>query len=99
MSVATKEHGEVGVASTSEHGDKGRWKRVAGWSTLNVLLGVGLQAGVEVLLIHGLGVRSALKITTALPFPYAVAKDLVRVFAVREVRCSPSYLTPYVKLC
>ena len=85
VSVATKEHGEVGVASSAEHGKRGMWKKVAGWATVNVLLGVGVQAGVEVLLIHGLHVRSALKITTTLPFPYAVVKDLVKVFAGREV--------------
>ena len=82
--VATKEHGEVGLAAGDEH-KNGKWKRVALFSTVNVLSGVALQVLLEVLLTRGLRVRSALKITTTLPFPFAVGKDLLKVYAAREV--------------
>ena len=87
VSVAVKEHGEIGVANSEEH-KRGAWQRVALFSTLNVLLGIAVQTAVEVLLTQVLHVRSALKITTTLPFPYGVVKDLVKVYAAREASLS-----------
>ena len=51
----------------------------------NLLLGVALQAGVELLFTHVLHIRSALKVTTTLPSPWHMIKDLLRGFLVREV--------------
>ena len=95
LAAATKEHAEVGLLAGEEgvvqggfgskRGVRRKIARVVGVSTVNVLLGVGVQAVIEAALIWGLHLRSALRITTTLPFPYAVAKDLVKVFALREV--------------
>jgi hypothetical protein len=82
VAVATKEHGELGIAT--EH-QRGRWKRVAALSTANVLLSVAFQTAIELLLTQVLHVRSALKISTTLPFPWGVAKDLLKAYALREV--------------
>ncbi|KAI9894225.1 MAG: hypothetical protein M1814_004079 [Vezdaea aestivalis] len=60
------------------------WYLIIGLSLVNLILGACLQILVEKLLVKTLGVRSALKVTTALPFPWAIAKDLSRGFAARE---------------
>lgn len=49
----------------------------------NILLGISLQTGIEYLLTHPLSLRSALRITTTLPMPVSLAKDLTRAYLVR----------------
>jgi hypothetical protein len=58
---------------------------VVALSVFNVLLGVGIQAVVELLLIEVLNVRSALQVTTTLPMPWSIAKHVVRSLLLREV--------------
>ncbi|KAL6253001.1 hypothetical protein RBB50_000720 [Rhinocladiella similis] len=62
-----------------------RMLRVLGWSILNTLLGVGVQALVELLLTRVLLVRSALRVTTTLPLPFGILKDLAKGYLLREV--------------
>ncbi|KIW15027.1 hypothetical protein PV08_07814 [Exophiala spinifera] len=62
-----------------------RTLRVLGWSVLNTLLGVGVQALVEVLFTRVLLVRSALRVTTTLPLPFGIVKDLAKGYLLREV--------------
>jgi hypothetical protein len=66
---------------------KGRpqWYRVLGVSLLNITLSIALQVTVELLFTEVLGIRSALKITTTLPMPWSIAKDVVRSLMLREV--------------
>lgn len=59
--------------------------RVLGWSLLNILLGVTIQALVEVLFTRVLLIRSALRVTTTLPMPLGIAKDLARGYLFREI--------------
>lgn len=61
------------------------WYTVVGLSTFNVLLGVGIQAGIEFLLTEVLNVRSALQVTTTLPMPWTIAKGVARGLLLREV--------------
>ena len=77
-----KAHGDVALPS---NGEKGKWWKVGLVSVGNVLLGVALQAGVEALFTEVLHIRSALKVTTTLPMPWGIAKDLVRGLLLREV--------------
>lgn len=56
-----------------------------GLSLFNICLGVAIQAGVEMLFTEVLNIRSALKVTTALPMPWGLAKDVVRGLLLREV--------------
>ncbi len=81
--VGLKAQGDVAVPTKQE---KGRWWKVALVSVGNVLLGVALQAAVEALFTEVLHIRSALKVTTTLPMPWGIAKDLVRALLLREVR-------------
>jgi hypothetical protein len=67
---------------------------VAGWASFNVLLGVALQAGVESFLTQLLEVRSALKVTTTLPMPWGIAKDIFRGLVARNVSLLHSNLSP-----
>ncbi|KAI4210503.1 MAG: hypothetical protein LQ351_006654 [Letrouitia transgressa] len=85
LATGMKEHGDIALPLGEEQGSKkGRWWRVALVSTFNVLLGVVLQSGFELLFTRVLHVRSALKLSTSLPMPWAVAIDLVRGFLLRE---------------
>ncbi|KAL9109373.1 MAG: hypothetical protein Q9227_006003 [Pyrenula ochraceoflavens] len=59
--------------------------KIVAWSLGNVLLSVLLQAGVELLFTDALGMKSALKVTTTLPMPWGIAKDLLKAFAMREI--------------
>ena len=84
LAVNIKEHGEVAIATSEDH-KKGRWWRVALLSTLNVILGVTLQTGVDFLFTKVIHIRSALKVTTTLPVPWGIAKDIVRGLLLRDV--------------
>lgn len=55
------------------------------WSLGNLFLGIMLQAGVELLFTHFLGIRSALKVTTSLPMPWGIFMDVLRGFLFREI--------------
>lgn len=86
LAANIKEHGNVAIALNQSKGrNRGLWWKVALVSTFNVVLGVAVQTGVEFVLTKLLHVRSALKITTTLPMPWAIGKDIVRGFLLREV--------------
>ena len=86
LAVKIKEHGEMALPLSEEQGGKkGKWWKVALVSVGNVLLGVALQAMVEMVFTRIFHIRSALKITTSLPMPWGVAIDLVRGLFLREV--------------
>lgn len=86
LAVGIKEHGDEALPLSAGNGArKSRWWRIAGVSIGNVLLGVAVQAGVEVLFTDVFHIRSALKVTTAIPMPWGIAKDLVRGLLLREV--------------
>ena len=60
--------------------------KVAAWAGFNVVLGIVVQGLIEHLLTRVLGVKSALRVSTKLPLPLGIVKDLARGFLVREVR-------------
>jgi hypothetical protein len=62
-----------------------RMLRTLGWSLFNVLLGVVIQSLVEILFTQVLVIRSALRVTTSLPLPLGILKDLARGYLLREV--------------
>ncbi|KIW34791.1 uncharacterized protein PV07_01547 [Cladophialophora immunda] len=59
--------------------------RMLGWSIFNILLAVLIQALVELLFTRVLLWRSALRVTTALPLPWGILKDLARGYLLREL--------------
>jgi len=73
-----------GVSGAKRGGGRPEWYKVLGLSLFNVLLSVGIQACVELLFTEILGIRSALKVTTTLPMPWSIAKDVIRGLLVRE---------------
>ena len=101
VAVAMKEHGDAALPLGEEQGGrKGRWWRVTLVSIANVLLGISLQAGIELLFTRLLHIRSALKISTSLPMPWGIAIDLIRGILLREVghssrtstaKCEPAH--------
>lgn len=99
IAAKAKEHGEAALPMGEEQGGrKGRWWRTALVSTGNVLLGVVLQSAVELVFTKLLHIRSALKISTTLPMPWAIAVDLIRGLFLREVRLFPPSLASWVTL-
>jgi hypothetical protein len=74
-----------GVQGTKRGGGRPEWYLVLSLSLFNLLLSVGIQAGVEFLFTEVLGIRSALKVSTTLPMPWPIAKDVVRGLLLREV--------------
>jgi hypothetical protein len=60
--------------------------KVAAWAISNVFLGIAVQGLLEYLLTNIFQVKSALKVTTTLPLPWGIVKDLVRGLMAREVR-------------
>lgn len=62
-----------------------RMLRVLLWSLVNIVMGVVIQALVELLFTRVLVIRSALRVTTTLPLPFGILKDLARGYLVREV--------------
>ncbi|KAL8997526.1 MAG: hypothetical protein Q9169_003221 [Polycauliona sp. 2 TL-2023] len=86
VAAKAKEHGEAALPMGEEQGGpKGRWWRIALVSTGNVLLGVALQTCAELAFTKLLHIRSALKISTSLPMPWAIAIDLIRGLFLREI--------------
>lgn len=85
LAINMKEHEEVALPMSDENGGKkGRWWKVALVSTANVLLGVALQMGIELLFTQILHLRSLLKISTVVPLPWGMAKDLMLGLVLRE---------------
>lgn len=65
--------------------DRNRLVKIAGLASFNVLLAVALQAAIEVLATQYLHLRSILKVTSAVPLPWNIAKDLLKGLALRGV--------------
>ena len=87
VAASIKEHGDVALPLSDEQGGKkGRWWKVALGSTGNVLLGVALQLAIEYAFTEIFHIRSALRVSTTLPMPWGIAKDLFRGLLLREVR-------------
>lgn len=84
--VVVKAQSDAGLPGGNRRG-KIRLKelKVAGWGVLNLVLGVTMQAGVEVIRTQVFGQRSALKVSMTLPMPGEIVKDLVRGTLGREV--------------
>ncbi|APA06339.1 hypothetical protein SS1G_01140 [Sclerotinia sclerotiorum 1980 UF-70] len=62
-----------------------KWYEVVGISIFNILLGIGIQAGLEMFLTEILHYKTALRVTTTLPMPWSIAKDALKCLLVREV--------------
>lgn len=62
-----------------------RMLRALGWSLFNILLSVLVQSLVELLFTRVLVIRSALRVTTSLPLPLGILKDLARGYLLREI--------------
>lgn len=91
IAVAIKEHGDTALPMSQKNGGKkGRWWRVTLVSIGNLLLGVAIQSGIELLFTQVLHLQSVLKLSTGLPMPWGIVKDLFLGLILREVM--PDYL-------
>ena len=74
-----------GVSGARRVSSRPQWYQVVALSIFNICLGVAIQAGVELFFTEVLHIRSALKVTTTLPMPWSIAKDIARSLLLREV--------------
>ncbi|KAJ5682225.1 hypothetical protein N7462_005390 [Penicillium macrosclerotiorum] len=58
--------------------------KVAGWSLLNICLGIATQAAIEALLVRLFQTRSAIKVSMTLPMPWQMVKSMFLGLMVRE---------------
>lgn len=58
--------------------------KLVGWSLFNVVLGAMTQAVIEWVLVSQLGQTQALRVSTSLPLPWAIAKDLLKGLLARD---------------
>lgn len=84
VAIRLKEHGEEALPLAGKRMRK-QYVRIVALSLFNVLLGVGLQGAVESLFTRVLHIRSALRVTSAIPLPWGLAKDLIQGLFLREV--------------
>jgi hypothetical protein len=83
-----KAQGALGLPSRA-----GRKKtaRIVAWALFNTILGVVLQAGLELVFTKGLRMRSLLSLSKQLPMPWTAVQSVALGLALRGVRtCSPS---------
>jgi hypothetical protein len=79
---AIKTQGDIALAG--RHGRK-RISKIAAWSIANVILGVALQAGLELLLSKVFKVQTALSLSKTMPMPWKIAKQVVFLLLARGV--------------
>jgi len=82
LAASTKARGKRQLPSRY---DSRKIAAIVGVSTFNVCLSVALQMGIEVLLTKVFRMRSSLKVSTLVPTPWAMAKDLLKAFVLRGV--------------
>jgi hypothetical protein len=88
--VAIKAQGEAGLpGGKKRHPIRAKQFKVAAWALFNICLSVAAQAAIESLLVRGLGVRSAIKVSMKLPMPWGMAQDMFFGLLCREVSRSP----------
>ena len=86
IAISIKEHGEIALPMGKHRsGGKGGGWKIAFISTGNVLLSVALQIGIELVVTHVLHLRSLLNISTTVPFPWTIAKDILLGLLLREI--------------
>jgi len=61
-----------------------KFARLLGWSVFNVVFGVMVQCLVEWLLTVRLGRPAAVRVTTTLPLPWGIVKDLLKGLVARD---------------
>ncbi len=74
-----------GVAGARSGDGRPQWYQIIALSLFNICLGIAVQAIFEVLFTDVFQIRSALQVTTTLPMPWTIAKEMLRALLLREV--------------
>lgn len=82
LSKNVKAYGEKNLPTRL---DNGRLSRVTSVAVFNVLLSVALQAALEMLFTEVFYLRSSLKVTSFVPLPWSIAKDILKGLVLRGV--------------
>ncbi|EAS31485.1 sterol desaturase family [Coccidioides immitis RS] len=83
--VILKAHGSHGLPSGKKRKSGKKEAKVAACAVFNLLLGLLVQASIEVCLTKGLKMKSAIKVSTRLPLPWEILTDLLRGLFGREL--------------
>lgn len=93
-----KTQGDAGLPTrgraTSRHSPV--WYQVIAVSLFNILFGLLIQAGIELLLTKVLHINSALQVSMGLPLPWTIFKQVAGALVLREVSISPTHLPSYL---
>ena len=81
----------TGGIKVKRRSGKPEWYKAVGLSVFNICLTTALQAGIEFLLTEVMDWPSALKVTTTLPMPWSIAKDVLKGLLLREVSEAHAY--------
>lgn len=81
LSTNMKAAGEKQLPNTTIN--RQRLTKIAAVSTINTFLGVAVQAVVEFVMTEILHSRSALRVSTMIPPPWSIAKDVLRAIVLR----------------
>ena len=85
LAANIKEHGKPALPMSDEQGGRrGPWWKVGLVSIGNVFLSLAVQIGLELVVTQGLHLRSLLRISTSVPLPWSIAKDLFLGLILRE---------------
>lgn len=86
VSAGFKSMGEDGLPLRDlSRGNVLKYLRLVGWSIFNVVLGATTQAVIEWTLTSQLDQPQALRVSTSLPLPWAIAKDILKGLLARDV--------------
>ena len=85
LAMTLKEHGKPALPTSKEQWSRrGLWWKITLFSVANVLLSVALQISLELFVTRVLHLRSLLRLSTGVPLPWSIAKDLFFGFILRE---------------
>lgn len=96
--VVLKAQGHAGLPAGKKGKSGMKEARIAFWAVFNLFLGIAIQGSLEYGLTKVLRVKSALKVSTRLPMPWDIVKDLVCGLLGREVSLvlNTIYLLPHL---
>lgn len=86
VSASIKAQGDLALPTGNKRAKPGlKELRVAGCAISNLVLSIGMQGVIEYGLTKVLNMRSVVRVTIRLPYPWEIVTDLVRGFVTREV--------------
>lgn len=98
-SASVKAQGEAGLPTGSKRArPSAKELRIAACAIVNLALSILMQGVIEYTMTKVFNMRSVVKVTLRLPYPWEIVTDLVRGFAAREVSYGQGLGIPMVPI-